>query len=192
MIIRQLDTTDTNSVVNIYFDRIDLSKSDNPAQDPAVRQLWIDGIVKYYLTPNNDRLLYGAFDDQENLLSYVGWKMDLPLPYDKDWVIAHLKTREGSVLPSQTGMVKLWEKMFEICEERGLRRWHAVIKDKSWSKFDSFYRRYIPKINNDYEYYDLCNIPPETKPDIDWVWAMIGRRTWPTELRVRTGERKNF
>ena len=190
--IRELTVQDIDAIRNIYFDRIDHRNTHNPALDPAVRQLWIDGITKYYLTPNNEHAIHGYFNDAGELMSYVGWRMDLPPPYDDGWTIAHLKTRPGTLLPSQSGLVGLWEKMFEVCEERGLRRWHAVIKDKNWSKFDSFYRRYIPKINNDYEYYDLCHIPPGTRPEIDWVWAMIGRRTWPTELRVRTGERKNI
>jgi len=191
-VIRELIVQDIDAITNIYFDRIELRPAAWPAQDPAVQQLWIDGITKYYLTPNNEHAIYGYFNDAGELMSYVGWRMDLPPPYDDGWTIAHLKTRPGAILPSQSGLVELWEKMFELCEARGLRRWHAIIKDKSWSKFDSFYRRYIPKINNDYEYYDLCNIPPGTKPDIEWVWAMIGRRIWQTELRVRTGERKNI
>lgn len=190
--IRELNVKDIDAICEIYFDRIDYTNTNNPAQDPSVRQLWIDGITKYYLTPNDEHAIYGAFNENSELISYVGWRMDLAPPFDDSWVIAHLKTRPGLLLPSKNGMVELWEKMFEICERRGLRRWHAVIKDDSWGKFDSFYRRYIPKINNDYRYYDLCKIPPNTKPDIDWVWAMIGRRTWDEELRVRTGERKDF
>jgi hypothetical protein len=187
--IRELVVGDIDSIVEIYFGRIDYNNKENPALDPAVKQQWIDAIKKYYLTPNSGHAMYGYF--KENiLLSYVGWRMDLPAPYHSDWAIAHLKTRPGSFLPSQNGMADLWKKMFEVCESRNLNKWHAVIEDKNWNKFDSFYRRYLPEINNSYTYYDLCSIPANTKPDIEWVWAMIGRRTWSTDLKVRTGERK--
>lgn len=153
-------------------------------------KMWIAGMKRYYLVDDDFHYLYGIYEGEE-LKAMVGWRCDLPAPYDKDWVIVYLKA-DPDLNATKRYMAPLWKFMFAECEKRGLKSWHSLIRPNRWSKFDSFYQRMIPEINNNYTYETTVNIPAGTQPDpfIDWVWAMMGRQTLKEDYIVRTGTRK--
>lgn len=151
-------------------------------------EIWSTGIQKYYLNDDDYHFLYGIFDNNQ-LISIVGWRCDLPPPYNNDWVIVYLKS-DPSINSLKHYVSALWDFMFSECENRGLTTWHSLIKPTRWSKFDAFYQRMIPNINNRYDYITLCEIPAGTQPSIDWVWGMMGRRPLKSDYIVRTGIRK--
>lgn len=150
-------------------------------------KIWIAGMTRYYLIGDEHHYLYGLFEN-DTMMAMVGWRCDLPDPYDKDWVIVYLKSDPGKNALKRY-MKPLWEFMFRECELRGFRAWHSLIKPGRWSKFDAFYQRMIPEINNSYTYETTVTIPAGTKPNIDWVWGMMGRRPLQDDYIVRTGTR---
>jgi len=147
--------------------------------------LWIAGMKKYYLHDNNTHFLYGMFENSI-LKAMVGWRCELPEPYNEDWIIVYLKA-DPRKNATKLYMVPLWKFMFIECEKRGFKKWHSLIKPERWAPFDAFYKRLIPEINNSYTYETTLVIPALTKPDVDWVWGMMGRRPLPDDYIIRTG-----
>jgi hypothetical protein len=200
MEIKRLDHTDFNEIKDLFW-KCHLAEAEraknkfNSTSDISVDQIddlwkiWIAGIQRYYLIDDDHHYLYGIFENTK-LMAMVGWRCDLPAPYENDWVIVYLKAD-----PSKNALIQymkpLWEFMFNTCESRGLTSWHSLIQPNRWSKFDAFYQRMIPSINNGYDYVTLCEIPAGTQPNIDWVWGMMGRRTLKSDYIVRTGIKKN-
>jgi hypothetical protein len=79
--------------------------------------------------------------------------------------------------------------MFEQCENRGFTKWHAIVSKDRFTKFDAFERRFTADIHARYKYETTVDIPPQTKPDIEWVWSMMGRQLLQTHQEIRTGTR---
>ena len=150
---------------------------------------WIDGMKKYYLVDNHTHFLYGCYYNKQ-LVSCMAWRCDLPNPWNDGWVVGHLKTRPGINL-SKTGMVDIWKIMFEICEEKGLKKWHMLIPEDTRNGYQSVADKWFKDIDRSYEYSWSLIIPAQTQPEIDWVWGTMGRRVHNTELRLRTGCKKN-
>lgn len=199
MDIKRLDHTDFESIKDLFWRchnaeaerAVALKGSDleeNLKELPRFWEIWSAGIQKYYLTHDDYHYLYGIYQDNK-LMSMVGWRCDLPVPYDKDWVIVYLKA-DPSINALKSYVAPLWKLMFDKCEERGLTSWHSLIEPNRWSKFDAFYQKLIPEINDRYEYTTTWTIPAGEHPGEDWVWAMMGRRPLKTDYMVRTGKRK--
>lgn len=202
MEIKRLDHSDFDQIKDLFWrchsaqaDRANIRKGktvDTENQLLEIEQfwkIWSAGIQRYYLTHDDYHYLFGIYKD-DLLMSIVGWRCDLPAPYDKDWVIVYLKS-DPTVNTLRKYVAPLWELMFNMCEERELTSWHSLIEPDRWSKFDAFYQRMISQINNRYEYTTTWEIPAGTKPDEEWVWAMMGRRPLKVDYIVRTGKRKN-
>ena len=153
------------------------------------RARWIEGMQKYYLNPDDDsHFLYGWYED-DKLVSCMGWRCDLPKPWNDGWVVGNLKSRPGYNVRSN-GMLELWNKMFEICEGKGLKRWHMVIPEGNSRRYQAVADRYFKDIDSSYDYTWTIIVPPNTQPDIDWVWGSMGRILLNSEIRVRTGTKK--
>ena len=153
------------------------------------RQRWVEGMQKHYLNPESTtHFLYGWYDN-DVLVSCMGWRCDLPEPWNDGWVVGNLKSRPGYTVKTN-GMLHLWNKMFEICEGLGLKRWHMVIPENNSRRYQVVADRYFKDIDSSYDYDWTIIVPPETKPDIDWVWGSMGRIKLNTEIRVRTGTKK--
>jgi hypothetical protein len=153
------------------------------------RQRWLEGMEKHYLNSSDDKhFLYGWYIN-DVLVSCMGWRCDLPAPYDDGWVVGNLKSRPGYTIKTN-GMLQLWTKMFEICEGMGLKKWHMVIPEGNSRRYQAVADRYFKNIDDSYSYEWSIIVPPDTKPDIDWVWGSMGRVKLNTELRVRTGTKK--
>lgn len=198
MEIKRLNANDVNEIERLFW-KCHLAEAEREKhklnstaaltvdQIEDLWKIWIVGMQKYYLIDDDYHYLYGIFDNT-TLMAMVGWRCDLPVPYEKDWVIVYLKAD-----PDKNALVRymkpLWEFMFNTCEARGLTAWHSLIKPNRWSKFDAFYQRMIPKINNSYSYATTVEIPAGSIPDIDWVWGMMGRRVLKEDYIVRTGTR---
>lgn len=195
---KRLTINDVPQIEKLFW-KCHLAEADRAAQKPNSTtevpvdqiedywKLWITGMVKYYLIDDDFHYLYGIFEGEE-LKAMVGWRCDLPEPYQDGWVIVYLKADPSRNALKQY-MKPLWEFMFTECENRGLDTWHSLIRPGRWSKFDAFYQRMIPAINNKYTYETTVDIPAGTKPEIDWVWGMMGRRPLKEDYIVRTGKR---
>lgn len=196
MEIKRLQLADVAEIEKLFW-KCHLAEAEraknkpNSTSDISVDQIsdlwkiWITGMQRYYLIDDDYHYLYGIFEG-DNLMAMVGWRCDLPAPYSNDWVIVYLKAD-----PSRNALVRymkpLWEFMFSTCEAKGLTKWHSLIRPNRWSKFDAFYQRIIPTINNSYSYVTTVEIPAGSQPDIDWVWGMMGRRVLKEDYIVRTG-----
>jgi len=194
--IQRLDLSHWKDIEDLYFACEDAVRSriiakgvDKTAEPEAVEkiwQLWSNAIKRYYLIGDEFHYLYGIWDNENVLQTMLGWRCDLPAPYNNDWVIVYMKSRPESTL----GFLEpLWRLMFEQCETRGFDKWHAIVSKDRYTKFDAFERRFTPDIHSRYKYETLVDMPPETQPTIEWVWAMMGRNLLKSHHEVRTGTR---
>lgn len=153
------------------------------------RARWVEGMQKHYLNPESTtHYLYGWYEN-DVLISCMGWRCDLPSPWNDSWVVGNLKSRPGYTVKTN-GMLQLWNKMFEICEGKGLKRWHMVIPEGNSRRYQLVADRYFKDIDTSYDYDWSIVVPPDTVPNIDWVWGSMGRVKLNTEIRVRTGTKK--
>jgi hypothetical protein len=153
------------------------------------RHRWIEGMQKWYLdTTSNTHFLYGWYEN-DVLVSCMGWRCDLPEPWKDSWVVGNLKSRPGYSIKTN-GMLELWTKMFEVCEGMGLKKWHMVIPESNSRRYQAVADRYFKEIDTSYDYEWSIIVPPNTEPDIEWVWGSMGRTQLNTEIRVRTGTKK--
>jgi hypothetical protein len=159
----------------------------NSESNQIYKSRWLEGMKRWYLTGNETHYLYGTFDDSNLLLCCMGWRCDLPAPWDDGWVVGNLKSRPGYTVKSN-GIINLWSTMFQICESKGLKRWHMIIpSDKQKNKYQVVADRYFKEIDSNYKYEWSIIVPPNTVPDVDWVWGTMGRELLNIEMRVRTG-----
>jgi hypothetical protein len=163
--------------------------------DPGIalryRKLWLEGMSKWYLIPqNNTNFMYGFFKDGV-LVSCMSWRCGLHEPWNDGWVVGNLKSLPGYSVKSN-GILELWEKMFEICDGMGLTKWHMVIPESNSRRYQAVADRYFKDIDSRYDYEWSIIVPANTKPDIDWVWATMGRMFINNEVRVRTGTKKQL
>jgi hypothetical protein len=197
MNIIRLDINHWDDIKNLYQESLK-AELDRDSKKPnsetytesglALRwELWSKGINTYYLNHDDFHYLYGCYDGPE-LLTILGWRCDLPKPYHRDWVIAWMKGAP-TIRSTSVALPLLWRKMFEICEGKGLNRWHALVKKDRYFKFDAFERRYTADLHRHYRYETSLDIPKNTMPTVDWVWAMMGRHVLLEDYELRTGTR---
>lgn len=194
--IKRLDMSHWNDIEELYHacdqgikDRF-TAKGTPITDDSSMRrvwEIWQAGIKRYYLNNDNDHFLYGIWGNGK-LQTMLGWRCDLPEPYNNDWVIVYMKSRPETNTTG-TYLAPLWRLMFDQCETRGLQRWHAIVSKDRHTKFDAFERKFTADIHSRYKYETLVDIPPGVQPDIEWVWAMMGRHLLRTHQEVRTGTR---
>ena len=132
--------------------------------------------------------MYGWYDNN-TLISCMSWRCDLSAPDNDGWVVGNLKSRPGYTVKTN-GMLEIWNKMFEICEGMGLKKWHMVIPEGNSRRYQVVADRYFKDIDNSYDYEWSVIVPPNTQPELDWVWGSMGRIKLNTEIRVRTGTKK--
>lgn len=163
--------------------------ADDLANVLTYRARWLEGMQKHYLNHEDDtHYLYGWYQN-DKLISCMGWRCNLPKPWNDGWVVGNLKSRPGHTVKTN-GMLQLWNKMFEICEGKGLKRWHMVIPEGNSRRYQVVADRYFKDIDSSYDYEWSIIVPPNTQPDIDWVWGSMGRILLNSEIRVRTGTKK--
>ena len=143
----------------------------------------------YLVDGSKTHYLYGWYVDGI-LISCMGWRCDLPAPYNDGWVVGNLKSRPGYTVKTN-GMLELWNKMFEICEGKGLTKWHMVIPASNSRRYQLVADRYFKEIDSSYEYDWSVIVSPNERPIQDWVWGSMGRIKLNTEIRVRTGTKKS-
>ncbi len=200
MKIVRLNHSNWEDIEKLYFEcqegvieRFQKRKDENDIDDEAIQgmekvwALWKAGIQRYYLDDDEYHFLYGCYD-KKKLITILGWRCDLPEPYNKDWVIAWMRS-SPSVTATNKSLPLLWRKMFEVCEGKGLERWHAIVTKDRYTKFDAFERRYTPDIHKRYRYETSVDIPAGEKPNVEWVWSMMGRSILKEDKEVRTGTR---
>lgn len=190
MPIKRLTHADVNDLRDLVGSRSSVKgmMSDDVSLAINYRAKWVEGMQRYYLVGNDTHYLYGYYHDGR-IMSCMGWRCDLPQPWDDGWVVGHLKTRPGVGLRT-SGMVDLWRSMFEICEEKGLKRWHMLIPEGTRDGYQSVADRFFSDIDNNYDYEWSLVVPANTKPDVDWVWGTMGRVEHDKEIRLRTGTKK--
>lgn len=199
---KKIPSTEKNGVYRLNMDHLEdlkeLVSTKASLKDLVVEDLhnaltyrarWIEGMQKHYLNPEStDHFLYGWYED-DILVSCMGWRCDLPAPWDDGWVVGNLKSRPGYSVRNN-GMLELWTKMFEICEGMGLKKWHMVIPEGNSRRYQAVADRYFKDIDSSYDYTWSIIVPPNTEPDIEWVWGSMGRILLNSEIRVRTGTKK--
>ncbi len=153
------------------------------------RVKWLEGMKRYYLVGKDTHYLYGYFSNDGQLVSCMGWRCDLPDPWDDGWVVGHLKTLPGYSI-RRSGMIELWNIMFDICESKGLRRWHMLIPESNRDAYQMVADKFFNDIDSTYTYDWTLVIPARTQPEIDWVWGTMGRVLHDKEIRLRTGTKK--
>jgi len=186
-----LDMSDFKQLKELVDSKSNIKEiiADNLSDILQYRARWIEGMQAHYLVDNSKtHYLYGWYIDGI-LVSCMGWRCDLPAPYNDGWVVGNLKSRPGYTVKTN-GMLELWNKMFEICEGKGLKRWHMVIPASNSRRYQLVADRYFKEIDSSYEYEWSITIPPNERPDQDWVWGSMGRIKLNTEIRVRTGTKK--
>lgn len=153
------------------------------------RVKWLEGMKRWYLDPKSiTHYMYGWYKDGK-LISCMTWRCDLPEPWNDGWVVGNLKSVPGNTVKTN-GMLEIWNKMFEICESLGLKRWHMVIPESNSHRYQVVADRYFRDIDSSYDYEWSIVVPPNTKPEVEWVWGTMGRMLLNNEIRVRTGTKK--
>jgi len=189
--LRLLDMTDFKQLKELVDSKSNIKEivADNLSDILQYRARWIEGMQTYYLVDGSKtHYLYGWYIDGI-LISCMGWRCDLPAPYNDGWVVGNLKSRPGYTVKTN-GILELWNKMFEICEGKGLTKWHMVIPVSNSRRYQLVADRYFKEIDSSYEYEWSIIIPPNERPTQDWVWGSIGRIKLNTEIRVRTGTKR--
>jgi hypothetical protein len=189
--IVRLDLSDYAQLKELVNTKSNLKEivADNLNDILTYRSRWVEGMQKYYLSPKSQtHFMYGWYDNN-TLVSCMSWRCDLPVPHDDGWVVGNLKSRPGYTVKTN-GMLHIWNKMFEICEGMGLKKWHMVIPEGNSRRYQVVADRYFKDIDNSYDYDWSVIVPPNTQPELDWVWGSMGRIKLNTEIRVRTGTKK--
>jgi len=187
----RLDITDFKQLKDLVNAKSNVKEvvADNLSDILQYRARWIEGMQKHYLNPESKtHYMYGWYENNL-LISCMSWRCDLPEPWNDGWVVGNLKSRPGYTVKTN-GMLEIWNKMFEICEGLGLKKWHMVIPEGNSRRYQVVADRYFKDIDDSYDYDWSVIVPPNTQPDIDWVWGSMGRIKLNTELRVRTGTKK--
>lgn len=190
MSIKRLDLGDLDGLQRLVDSRGSIKGmlSDDVSLAINYRAKWLEGMKRHYLVGNDTHYLYGHHKDG-SLVSCIGWRCDLPAPWEDGWVVGHLKTVPRLSL-KESGMVDLWRTMFEVCEEKGLRRWHMLIPAETRDGYQRVADRFFKDIDSQYDYEWSLTVPAGTRPAIDWVWGTMGRVEHKMEIRLRTGTRK--
>lgn len=146
-------------------------------------------IKKYYLNPDDkEHLMWGVFDDQEHLLVYTGVRLDLPGIWNDGFVFAWMKGDPTVNNVRNGAMYLMLKEAYDYCESVGKKRWYWIIEKDRHSKYNALANKSTKFIDERYDFYTLCEIPRGSKPDIDWVWAMIGRvQDFENDYIVRAG-----
>ncbi len=188
--IKRLDMSDLDQLKELVNTKSNITDvlADDVGDILRYRSRWLEGMQKHYLKNNNTHFLYGYYKDNV-LVSCMGWRCDLPAPWNDSWVVGNLKSRPGFSVRTN-GMLELWTKMFEECEAKGLKRWHMVIPQNNSRRYQAVADRYFKDIDGSYDYEWSIIVPPNTQPDIPWVWGSMGRVLLNSEIRVRTGTKK--
>lgn len=194
--VRRLNLLDFEDIKELFW-RCELARverSNAPGKTPipieyleSTWNVWSEAIKRYYLVDDNYHYLYGYWKDGK-LIAHLGWRCDLPEPYNNDWVMVYLKG-DPDINIAFEALPALGKKMFEECEAKGLTRWHSIWYKDRYKKFDAWEKKFLGDFRQKYEFTTLCEIPAGTKPDIEWVWAMMGRDILKTDQQVRTGTR---
>jgi hypothetical protein len=190
MTVRRLTLNDTDQLKILGTKRANIKgiMSRDLSLTISYPTAWLEGMKKYYLVGSDTHYIYGNFLDN-TLVSCLAWRCDLPAPWNDGWVVGHLKTLPGIKL-TDTGMIELWQKMFDVCEGKGLTKWHMLIPESTREGYQGLADRWFKDIDSRYTYDWTLIIPAGTRPNIDWVWGTMGRRPVDIELRLRTGVRK--
>lgn len=153
---------------------------------------WFWGIENWYLNKDDDQhMLFGVFD-KEQLVAFVGARLDLPEEYNNGWVVSWLKGDPAVNIATTGAITDLWKFMFDHIEKRGKTEWHTLVEKDRHGAFDSFGKKLVKEIDDRYEYHTLCEIPRGTRSTIDWVYAMMGRQILDNkDYIVRTGVLKS-
>jgi hypothetical protein len=189
--VHRLTLSDYNQVKELVNTKGNITDvlADDMGNILRYRTRWLEGMQKWYLAPQDDvHFLYGYFKD-DILVSCMSWRCDLPEPYNDGWVVGNLKSRPGYTVRTN-GMLELWTEMFKICEGMGLKKWHMIIPEGNSRRYQAVADRYFSNIDSSYEYEWSIIVPPNTQPDIEWVWGSMGKVLLNTEIRVRTGTKK--
>lgn len=190
--IKRLDMHDFEQLKELVNTKSNITDvlADDVGDILRYRSRWLEGMQKHYLSGDNAKThyLYGYFKD-DVLISCMAWRCNLPAPWNDGWVVGNLKSRPGNSVRTN-GMLELWNKMFEICEGLGLKRWHMVIPQNNSRRYQAVADRYFKDIDSSYDYEWSVIVPPKTQPDIPWVWGSMGRVLLNSEIRVRTGTKK--
>ena len=190
MTIKRLTMTDIADLKDLVNSRLSVKGMITDDTSLAINYptKWLEGMKMHYLVGSNTHYLYGNYKDNI-LVSCMGWRCDLPHPWNDGWVVGHLKTRPGISLRS-SGMIDLWRIMFEICEGNELKRWHMLIPEDTRDGYQSVADRFFKEIDSTYDYEWSLVIPANTTPSVDWVWGTMGRIEHDKEIRLRTGIKK--
>lgn len=189
--LHRLDMTDFKQLKDLVNAKSNVKEivADNLSDILTYRTRWVEGMQKHYLNPESKTHYMFGWYDAGTLISCMSWRCNLPVHWSDGWVVGNLKSRPGYTVKTN-GMLQIWNKMFEICEGLGLKRWHMVIPEGNSRRYQVVADRYFKDIDNSYDYDWSVIVPPNTQPEIDWVWGSMGRIKLNTELRVRTGTKK--
>lgn len=189
--LRRLDMTDFKQLKELVNTKSNVKEiiADNLSDILTYRARWIEGMQRHYLNPESKTHYMFGWYEAGILVSCMSWRCDLPKPWNDGWVVGNLKSRPGYTVKTN-GMLDIWNKMFEVCEGLGLKRWHMVIPEGNSRRYQLVADRYFKDIDDSYEYDWSVVVPPNTQPEQDWVWGSMGRIKLNTEIRVRTGTKK--
>jgi len=202
MKIRLLTIEDFDQIERIYYDSFIAERHKRELRNLPVEKdfekiakkdkTWFDAIKALYLDPlDKHHLMWGAFDDTGNLTVYVCVRTDLPGIWRDGFVFAWMKGDPSVNNMTNGSLAAIWKEAYAHCEGIGLTKWYWIIEKDRLRKFNAFASRSTQFVDDRYDPYTLCDIPKGSKPDIDWVWSMIGRVTSPdTDYIVRAGRLK--
>lgn len=186
MHVRLLDQTDYEQVMRIYKDS---TISDNRRKEARGIEVeknlekiakvdfkFSEAMKRLYLEPNDkDHPMWGAFDSNGRLLVYTGVRLDLPGAWRDGFVFAWWKG-DPSVNNVRNGANhSILKTAYDYCEGIGKKRFYWIIEKDRHSRYNALAIKSTTFIDERYDFYTLCEIPKGTKPEIDWVWSMLGR-----------------
>ena len=186
MHVRLLTQDDYEQVMRIYRDstvsdhRRKESRGIEVEKDPEkiakVDLKFSEAMKRLYLnTEDKDHPMWGVFDDHNNLLVYTGVRLDLPGIWRDGFVFAWWKG-DPAVNNVRNGAINLiLRTAYDYCESIGKKRFYWIIEKDRHSRYNALAIKSTTFIDERYDFYTLGEVPKGTKPEIDWVWSMLGR-----------------
>jgi hypothetical protein len=202
MYVRLLDVNDFKQVEKIYYDsfisdrkrkelrNIEVEKDFDKIE--KVDKKWFDAIYNLYLNPKDtDHPMWGVFDDNDKLLVYTGVRLDLPGIWNDGFCFAWMKGDPAVNNVRNGAMYLMLKTAYDYCESIGKTKWYWIIEKDRHSRYNALAIKSTKFIDDRWDPYTLCEIPRGHKPDIEWVWSMIGRMpSTDTDYIVRAGSLK--
>lgn len=152
---------------------------------PISTEVFKDTFAKYFENNENSHV-FGCFEKDE-LISWIAIGFGESQNTGKFWAITALyTTRFTSYFSFNNEEIGLLIKTaFEVAESKKYYEYYYTVSSRISKVYETQIQKnkFIPI--GRYDYKELKTIPPNTKPDSELIWRLMGQETKPDEIIVK-------